>query len=428
MIENKYSISTTTRLEASALMSPSDIEHISDSDDDHHAKKSNVYLAFVDTPVKDDEGVVIEDTFIGGEPVWLAKDSIPSYQMLQCGTCKNNKNMRLLLQAFAPLDFDQVQEVQQNIGHNNKTGLQHVDENDDRVLYVFMCMSCQRQNNSVKVIRGVRKSRFKTENGKGNNSTSSKKSVAEIDEKDNPFNLESHASTNPFSGNNGSVNPFSGDKFSVDSTHENKSHTKEEKISAKAAKKLYSQSKDRHYDTTKTFPCFHLFVEEESFKNKPDHLQLPKNLKISKEALDLTGNDDIDLEKDPVKLDPRTEKLSRFLDDDIFQKFQEIVGYNPSQVLRYELGGKPLLFAESPIDITRTIARPSYNPSSQRVFELQLMPKMILDLEVSASFDEGMEWGTIMIFTDIENFTPDIDDNGVGYVEEVAKVQWEPKA
>ena len=87
-----------------------------------------------------------------------------------------------------------------------------------------------------------------------------------------------------------------------------------------------------------------LYVGEETFKNKkPAHLQLPKNLKIDQEALDLTGDED--LEKDPIKLDPRTEKLCKFLDDDVFQKFQEVVGYNPLQVLRYDLGGKPLLLS-----------------------------------------------------------------------------------
>ena len=186
-------------------------------------------------------------------------------------------------------------------------------------------------------------------------------------------------------------------------------------VSAKTARKLHDLQKDKEYDGNKCFKSCLLYVEEETFKNKkPAHLQLPKNLKIDKEALDLTGDED--LEKDPIKLDPRTEKLSKFLDDDTFQKFQEVVGYNPLQVLRYDLGGKPLLYAETKVDILSTVPRPGYNPSSQRIFEMQLMPKMIFDLEEVVSVDNGMEWGTILVFTDVENYMPEFDEHGVGYV------------
>lgn len=104
-----------------------------------------------------------------------------------------------------------------------------------------------------------------------------------------------------------------------------------------------------------------------------------------------------------------------------------MVGYNPLQVLRYDLGGKPLLYAETKVDILSTVPRPGYNPSSQRIFEMQLMPKMIFDLEEVVSVDNGMEWGTILVFTDVENYMPEFDEHGVGYVEECVKVQWESR-
>lgn len=53
------------------------------------------------------------------------------------------------------------------------------------------------------------------------------------------------------------------------------------------------------------------------------------------------------------------------------------------------------------------------------------MPKMIMDLEVTVSVTEGMDWGTILIFTDVENYIPKFDEHGVGYVEECVRVQWE---
>ena len=127
-----------------------------------------------------------------------------------------------------------------------------------------------------------------------------------------------------------------------------------------------------------------------------------------------------------MKLDPRTEKISKFLDDDVFQKFQEVVSYNPGQVLRYDLGGLPLYYAKTPKEFEDLVAKPAYNPSSRRVFEMQLMPKMILDLEEEVSLTDGMDWGTIMVYTDIKNYIPKFDENQVGYVQEVVKVQWEP--
>lgn len=397
--------------------------------EDATKKKSDVYLAFVDAPVKESDELVIEDTFIGGQPIWLHPESKPSDDMLKCGACKSNENMKLLLQAFAPLDIEQNELLIKKLNTNGH--LDNIDSNDDRVLYIFICEKCQRKSGSVKCIRGVKKNAKVNKINKideitGNNSMDQKKFDI------NPFNLNKNNANNNENAN-ANVNPFSTtntlteNPFSIsaeDKTEKNKTKDQQEP-SKKALRKLHDEKKDKEYDTTKTYKSYLLYVEEETFKNKPDHLKLPKNLKIDKEALDLTGNNEDDLEKDPIKLDPRTEKLSQFLDDDVFQKFQEIVGYNPLQVLRYDLGAKPLYYSATKVDLEKIIPKPGFNPSSQRVFEMQLMPKMILDLEENVSVVGGMEWGTILVFTDVENYIPQFDDNNVGYVEECVKVQWE---
>ncbi|CAI7338396.1 ASB_collapsed_G0049630.mRNA.1.CDS.1 [Saccharomyces cerevisiae] len=368
----------------------SKIEELPPSDTDDHSyssKPGDVFLAFVDAPVKETDDILVEDSFIGGEPKWLHPDSEPPAELLKCGACKSADNMKLLLQAFSPLDDEQMSAIQQRLGINN---MSYINPQDDRVLYVFLCTECQRKGNSVRY------------------------------SKCNAF------SSNPFGGAN--ANPFGADSINSNISQSKDEGKKKESatVSAKTARKLHDLQKDKEYDGNKCFKSCLLYVEEETFKNKkPAHLQLPKNLKIDKEALDLTGDED--LEKDPIKLDPRTEKLSKFLDDDTFQKFQEVVGYNPLQVLRYDLGGKPLLYAETKVDILSTVPRPGYNPSSQRIFEMQLMPKMIFDLEEVVSVDNGMEWGTILVFTDVENYMPEFDEHGVGYVEECVKVQWESR-
>ncbi|KOG99045.1 small subunit rRNA maturation protein TSR4 [Saccharomyces eubayanus] len=401
---------------------PSDIE-----DESYSSKPGDVFLAVVDTPVKETDEILIEDSFIGGEPKWLHPDSQPPVELLKCGACKSADNMKLLLQAFSPLDDEQMSTIQQRVGVNN---MNYVNPQDDRVLYVFLCTKCQRKGNSVRCIRGVKKN-------KNDDKLSEKMASASLGKNflNNPFDITNNSDSTPnaFSGNPFENPSTATNPFGVDSTKsgisQKEGENKEEesaKASAKAARKLHDSQKDKEYDQTRCFKSYLLYVEEETFKNKkPAHLQLPKNLKIDQEALDLTGDED--LEKDPIKLDPRTEKLCKFLDDDVFQKFQEVVGYNPLQVLRYDLGGRPLLYAETKIDILSTLPRPGYNPSSQRIFEMQLMPKMIFDLEETVSVENGMEWGTILVFTDVENYIPKFDEHGVGYVEECVKVQWESR-
>lgn len=396
------------------------------SDDENFADKNNqVYLGFVDTPIKEGDEITIEDTFIGGEAKWLHPDSKPRDDLLKCGACKSKDNMCLLLQAFAPLDYEQIADLQSLSGIKN---MRYINPDDDRVIYIFICTKCQRKSNSVRCIRGVKKNKPQTGAQKISDKMASL--PAEKEFKINPFDTSKN-NPNPFGSNpfgQSMENPFSVPTPASNDNSQKKVDTNNQQVSAKTARKMHESLKDKQFDSTSTFKGHLLYVEEESFKNKkPDHLKLPKNLKIDKNALELTGGSGSNLEKDPIKLDPRTEKLSKFLDDETFQKFQEIVGYNPGQVLRYDLGGKPLLYVDTKVDLVNTVPNPGYNPSSRRIFEMQLMPKMIIDLEEKVSLTDSMEWGTIMIFTDLENYVPQFDDNDVGYVEECVKVQWESR-
>ncbi|CCK71947.1 small subunit rRNA maturation protein TSR4 KNAG_0I01610 [Huiozyma naganishii CBS 8797] len=402
------------------------IEEVSDFDeeDGYNSKAGDVYLAYIDAPVKEVDEITVEDTFVGGEPIWLHPNSIPPSDMLKCGACKTPDHMKLLLQAFSPLDEETMESIHSTIGKN--LHMNHINADNDRVLYVFICTNCQRKGNSVRCIRGVKK------NPRTASLESKIKDTPEgKDFNINPFDLSQTSSqshntmaNNPFATGTESVNPFARTETPV----VEKDVPDVEPLSSKNARKLHNSLKDKSFDSSKCFKPFSLYVEEERFTNKPDHLKLPKNLKIDKDALELTGNNEEDLNKDPIRLDPRTEKLSKFLDDDVFQKFQEVVGYNPLQVLRYDIGGKPLYYAESKKKFEEIVANPGYNPSSCRIFEMQLMPKLILDLDETVSVNDGMVWGTIMVFTDAEDYIPKFDENNVGYVEESVTVQWEPSS
>lgn len=131
--------------------------------------------------------------------------------------------------------------------------------------------------------------------------------------------------------------------------------------------------------------------------------------------------------------------------DKTFQKFADRLAQNAEQVIRYEFKGQPLLYSKS--DAVGKLLAPSdaqnakvavgrgpgggrmprcENCGSGRVFEVQLTPHAITELEAEDLSLEGMEWGTIIVGVCEKDCAPRGTDPGqVGYVEEWAGVQWE---
>ncbi|KAL2261390.1 hypothetical protein VTK26DRAFT_4260 [Humicola hyalothermophila] len=137
--------------------------------------------------------------------------------------------------------------------------------------------------------------------------------------------------------------------------------------------------------------------------------------------------------------------------DSTFQKFADRVGQNPEQCIRYEFGGQPLLYAKGD-EVSKIFSSGSGSQAHEkvkvagggggggaggrmprcgncgagRVFEVQMMPHAIEELEVDEEGMEGMDWGTIIVGV----CERDCQERGVavgeaGYLEEWAGVQWE---
>jgi pre-rRNA-processing protein TSR4 len=69
------------------------------------------------------------------------------------------------------------------------------------------------------------------------------------------------------------------------------------------------------------------------------------------------------------------------------------------------------------------------NCGARRVFEVQLMPNAIAELEADDLSLEGMEWGTVIVGVCERDCLPrGTEEQQVGYVEEWAGVQWEELA
>lgn len=129
--------------------------------------------------------------------------------------------------------------------------------------------------------------------------------------------------------------------------------------------------------------------------------------------------------------------------DHTFQKFADRLAQNPEQVIRYEFRGQPLLYSkndavgrmvsgakEQHAKIATTTGSGNRIPrcgncGSGRVFEVQLTPHSIMELEADEmSIDDGMEWGTVILGV-CESDCLVKGARNVGYVEEWAGVQWE---
>ncbi|RDW73840.1 hypothetical protein BP5796_07282 [Coleophoma crateriformis] len=128
--------------------------------------------------------------------------------------------------------------------------------------------------------------------------------------------------------------------------------------------------------------------------------------------------------------------------DKTFQKFADRLAQNPEQVIRYEFKGQPLLYSKHDIvgklftgekghEKVQTSSGSGNklprcgNCGTSRVFEVQLTPHAIMELESEEMSIDGMEWGTIIVGVCEKDCQQQHLNGDVGYVEEFAGVQWE---
>ena len=130
--------------------------------------------------------------------------------------------------------------------------------------------------------------------------------------------------------------------------------------------------------------------------------------------------------------------------DKTFQKFADRLAQNSEQVIRYEFKGQPLLYSKHDAvgkligggagndDIKVKVGNGAGNKiprcgncGAGRVFEVQLTPHTIMELESEEMGIDGMEWGTIVVGVCEKDCQARGVEDDVGYVEEWAGVQWE---
>lgn len=187
----------------------------------------------------------------------------------------------------------------------------------------------------------------------------------------------------------------------------------------------------------KPYPSYHLDADYETLDPDPPNR--------SKTAMDIdTGG--------PGGKDDDEKNAFESTIDKTFQKFADRLAQNPEQVLRYEFGGSPLLYSKT--DAVGRMLTPPHPPSSSlgrkiqtvsrpregsgigiprcpncsasRVYELQLVPQAIAELEIEEEGLEGMEWGTVILgVCEKDCAERGVGAGQVGWVEEWVGVQWE---
>lgn len=308
----------------------------------------------------------------------------------------------------------------------------------DRALYVFACgeAACRRKEGSVRALRSIRRDadleaaeKKREEDEKAAEEKKDEKKKKEIEQMSkNIFSSEPSESDNAFA----SANPFEkANPFEQTDPFAKRQSTQREQAKEQGMEKpIPTTTKEKKVSGQKTvypaYPCYYITVENEYIgPQKADPIADKANPEILDETAELDVEEDSGSSSAQKGLINEIEAASN---DQVFQKFVRVVEHNPDQVVRYDQPLEPLLYSgEGEVaKILKENTIPKASNGSCRKVELQVMPHAIMTLEEDyQDIANGMEWGSIFVATSQEDSIESLDNNGVGYSEEWAGVQWE---
>ncbi|KAK4155653.1 TCP-1/cpn60 chaperonin family-domain-containing protein [Chaetomidium leptoderma] len=421
-------------------MAPYDSD--SSGGEDNDFTETNVLLGYASA---DANGEVVSR--LGGRPDWLDPSKPPSASLARCKVCQDLMVLLLQLNAELPDRFP---------GH-------------ERRLYVLTCKrkSCRRKEGSIRAIRGIRVSAEAATTSTAKDSqpkeTPAPKAASQglgealfgvkpatasgTASRANPFATSSTPSTNPFAPKPSSAaaaNPFSAQPTPAGPETTPKSDLEQ------AAK-----------DLPKTFAETLNLNNPQPTHGPPPPAEPWPEASAQPTPYPIRWLADADYETlDPISL-PAVAQATTTMDidsssaegggggkedkevfestmDGTFQKFADRVGQNPEQCIRYEFAGPPLLYSKGDaigkllhVSEKDKVASVKGLPrcgscGAGRVFEVQLTPQAIQELEVEEDGLDGMDWGTVIVAV----CERDCQERGVetgepGYLGEWVGVQWE---
>lgn len=327
----------------------------------------------------------------------------------------------------------------------------------ERRLYVFSCRrkSCRRRDGSTRALRGLRVAPGSATSQEKKN-TVSKTSREETKQADPRSGLgEALFGVKPTTGGSG-LNPFaspSGANPFAKSPSPGGANPFASAPSQSKAPEPKTETEDPAKDLPKTFAeTLSLNNPQQSHGPPPPPEPWPVDAD-QPQSYPIMYLSDAEYETlDPIPLPPPQATTTMDLDeggpssgsgkedkvvfestmDSTFQKFADRVGQNSEQCIRYEFGGQPLLYSKVDEvgkrlhDAGASGIPRCGNCGANRVFEVQLTPQAITELETEEEGLEGMDWGTIIVGVcerDCQERTA--GEGEAGYLEEWAGVQWE---
>ena len=321
-------------------------------------------------------------------------------------------------------------------------------------MYVFGCRKkmCRRKEGSIRALRGVRTREPPKREGKEKsiaNGTSEAGRGQNLGEALFGATSPTPGQANPFaapqSASAQSANPFAKSKPATTENTEpqsddaspafnNLSQTFAQKarISSPPPAPESQTPLEPWQDDSSPYPSCHLDAEKEYLEAEPE--SIPSNARLDNSSESGSAADEKAAFESSM--------------DKTFQRFADRLSQNSEQILRYEFGGQPLLYSKH--DKTgKLLAVPEgagakvqtsssasgskmprcTNCGAARVFEMQLAPYAITELEAEDMSVDGMDWGTIIVGSCVEDCQQTgVGIGEVGYVEEWVGVQWEEVA
>ncbi|EGP83514.1 uncharacterized protein MYCGRDRAFT_77064 [Zymoseptoria tritici IPO323] len=379
---------------------------------------------------------------LGGHPTWLDGKTAPSGELAKCKVCNGLMNLLLQINGDLPDRYP---------GH-------------ERRLYIWACRRkpCRRKEGSVRGFRATRQTGIEASVSKVapketvEQAASTPKPQVDLGESLFGVKRSGGGNANPFStstNGNGASNPFAGTSTltakpsqkpaEADTTLPETFAQKARISSPEPTTPSASSTKSSipwpdHSTFPDPYPSYHLDADKEWIDPTPT-TTVPPQTRLD---VDSEGGSSSSSSTD-VK-----EAFESSMDK-TFQKFADRLAQNPEQVLRYEFAGQPLLYSDT--DAVGKLLAPEQgdanvkvkvqgngnksfmpkcaNCGAGRVFELQLTPHVIEELEADEMSIDGMDWGTIILGV----CSKDCGEKGkgegeVGYVEEWIGVQWEELA
>lgn len=303
-------------------------------------EESPVILGYLDEHIGTDEDNDKLATKFGGIPVWILNQ--PPEKGLKCSSC--NRNLFLVLQAYAPLD--------------------HLP-NFHRILYLFACNSSKCSNSekgwvalrcqvpfSESELAELKSLQKEEKTGNETTSNTQQKST----DLDDEWGIESQWASN--NSNSDDLEELL--RLRDQSLNENKVTGNSNDSSNNTSKGQHKEQMKKSTEESNAFAGRYIVVEYEP----PDALSftLEKEL-MSRYKAELNQSSG---EKWLLEQYESDQEKS-------FMKFQRRIKRNPEQCLRYSFKGNPLWISD---EIPKVIPKCTHC-GSERVFELQLLPTLL---------------------------------------------------